>query len=67
MKKSISNGEEHSRNSCHPLEFINEAMKENIHLEFINKELKPTYSFYDDSKDLYKEDASDFEKDFPGV
>ncbi|MHB1346921.1 MAG: anthranilate synthase component I family protein, partial [Candidatus Humimicrobiaceae bacterium] len=54
------------RNSFHPLEFISEAMKEDIHFKFLNKDPKPAYTFYDDSKDLYREDASAFEKDFPG-
>ena len=65
-EKIYFNEKKISKHLCHPLEFISEIMKENIHFDFINKETKPTYSFYDENKDFYEEDASTFKNYFPG-
>jgi para-aminobenzoate synthetase component 1 len=54
-----------SKHSCHPLEFISETIKEHFYFDFINKKIKPSYSFYDEGKDFYEEEASAFLKQFP--
>ncbi|MHB1335302.1 MAG: aminodeoxychorismate synthase component I [Candidatus Humimicrobiaceae bacterium] len=54
-----------SKHLCHPIEFINETMKEHFHFDFNNKKIKPSYSFYDEYEGFYEEDAAAFKKNFP--
>jgi len=54
-----------SRKKCHPLEFLNESIKEHCHFDFLIKKAKLSYSFYDECKDFYEKKASASETTFP--